>query len=45
MADLSFSLSESEKDATKHETKAGVEISQCNVWLSHWLAQTTGTVK
>ena len=28
MADL-FSLSESEKDDTKHETKAGMEISQC----------------
>ena len=29
MADLWFSLSELEKDATEHETKAGVEISQC----------------
>ena len=29
MADLWFSLSESEKDATEHETKVGVEISQC----------------
>ena len=40
-AALSFSLSESEKDGTNHETKAGVEISHCNVWLSDWLAQTT----
>ena len=45
MADLSLSLSESENDTTKHETKAGVEISYCNVWLSDWLAQTTDTVK
>ena len=26
MADLWFSLSESEKDATKHETKPGMDI-------------------
>ena len=39
MADLWFSLSESEKDATKHETKAGVEISQCKTTNRPYLAQ------
>ena len=35
MAVLWFSLSESEKDATEHETKAGVEISQCKTTNQH----------
>ena len=39
MADLWFSLSESEKDATKHETKAGMEISQCKMTNWPYLAQ------
>ena len=39
MTDLSFSLSESEKDATKHETKAGMEISQCKMTNWPYLAQ------
>ena len=39
MGDLWFSLSESEKDATKHETKAGVEISQCKTTNRPYLAQ------
>ena len=39
MANLWFSLSESEKDATKHETKAGVEISQCKMTNWPYLAQ------
>ena len=39
MADLWFSLSESEKDATKHETKAGMEISQCKTTKRPYLAQ------
>ena len=39
MANLSFSLSESEKDATKHETKAGMEISQCKMTNWPYLAQ------
>ena len=38
MADL-FSLSESEKDATKHETKAAVDISQCKTTNQPYLAQ------
>ena len=39
MANLSFSLSESEKDATKHETKAGVGIFQCKMTKRPYLAQ------
>ena len=39
VADLWFSLSESEKDATKHETKAGVEIFQCKMTKRPYLAQ------
>ena len=39
MANLLFSLSESEKDATKHETKAGMEISQCKMTNWPYLAQ------
>ena len=39
MADLWFSQSESEKDATKHETKAGMEISQCKMTNWPYLAQ------
>ena len=34
-----FTLSESEKDATKHETKAGMEISQCKMTNWPYLAQ------
>ena len=39
IANMSFSLSESEKDATKHETKAGMEISQCKMTNWPYLAQ------
>ena len=39
MVNLTFSLLESEKDATKHETKAGMEISQCKMTNWPYLAQ------
>ena len=39
MANLSFLLSVSEKDATKHETKAGMGISQCKTTKRPYLAQ------
>ena len=39
MADLWFSLSESEKDATKHETKPGMDIFQCKTTKRPYLAQ------
>ena len=39
MANFSFSLSESEKDATKHETKACVEFSECKMTNWPYLAQ------
>ena len=39
MADLWFSLSESEKDATKHKTKHGIDIFYCKTTKRPYLAQ------